>query len=241
MPTFALMTHRLALSPLSLAGIFLVLTHGEVATCQESSEVPFLPLPVSEDAYEALQDFSPFRRTIDLSDSIVLTGIARIESDVYATLFDTETTESHVVSEIANSRGWQLVGVGGDEEDLESLTAKIQMDGGEVVSIRYEPLSEEMLRRKPGQSGSSQGKTQLSASQEEEAKRAAVNYRRGFSSDGYRDEIPREVLEKLSRIPVQQREAINRHMIGLRNQGIGTDERRQIYNGLLDRALRSRR
>jgi hypothetical protein len=37
-----------------------------------------------------------------------------------------------------------------------------------------------------------------------------------------------------------QRETINQQMLGLRNQGLGLDERRKIYEGLVDRSLQSR-
>jgi hypothetical protein len=71
-----------------------------------------------------------------------------------------------------------------------------------------------------------------------EAKQAAVNYKEGFTSDGYPRQPPPEMVEKLSRLSVGQREDINRQMIGLRNQGLGLDERRKIYEKLVDRSIR---
>lgn len=205
--------------------------HGE-----HPSFVEYLPEPLSDLAFEAIRDSSPFRRTIQLSDSIVLTGMARIEGEVFATLFDTATMETHLVAEIANSEGWQLVDLAGDEADLESLTAKIQVEGGEVVSIRYENTP---LVARPGSGMASSGK-RLSEKDLSEAKEMAQNFKKEASFDGYSKVTP-ELIRKLSAISSERREAINRVMIGLRNQGVGMSERRQTYDRLLEGAPRSRR
>ena len=42
-----------------------------------------------------------------------------------------------------------------------------------------------------------------------------------------------EMVAKLSRLSTGQREEINRQMLGLRNQGLGLDERRKIYENLV--------
>ena len=103
----------------------------------QGESVSFLPREVTAENFTELRTLSPFRRSIDLSDSLVLTGMATIDGQVYATLFDSSATESFVVSEQANKNGWRLVGIRGNETNLESLTAKIQVDGGQVISIRY--------------------------------------------------------------------------------------------------------
>ena len=193
---------------------------------------------MTRENFEEFQSRSPFLRSVGLSDSIVLTGVARIEDDVFATLFDTKTTESHVVSQHANSEGWQLVGIRGDETDLESLTAKIQISGGEVVSIRYEKLPASARIGKPGSGSGGRGSARLSDRDLREAKEAARNYRNGFSSDGFPNKPPRDVAEKLSRMSENQREVINRRMIELRNRGMGMDERRRIYVDMVNRTAR---
>ena len=63
-----------------------------------------------------------------------------------------------------------------------------------------------------------------------------MNYKEGFTSDGYPNAPPPEMLQKLSRLSVGQREDINRQMLGLRNQGLGMDERRKIYENLVEKA-----
>ncbi len=207
----------------------------------DSAATQGLPEAVTAEHFDALKSHSPFLRSVGLSDSIVLTGLARIHNETFATLFDTESRESHLVSRSANPEGWQLVDVRGDESDLESLTAKIQIAGGEVLSIRYEKLSEKVTRRSPGGGGSDSASGHLNSDQMKEAKKAAVNYKEGFSSDGYPRQPPSELVKKLSKLNADQRESINRDMIELRNKGLGMDERRRIYNEKVDRSLSGRR
>ncbi|MDF1738469.1 MAG: hypothetical protein P1U86_04865 [Verrucomicrobiales bacterium] len=199
----------------------------------------FLPRPIDAESFTDLKGVSPFRRSIDFSDSIVLTGMARIEGNVYATLFDSESTLSYVVSENTNTEGWQLVGVRGDETDLESLTAKIQVNGGEVVSIRYAKVERQSASGSGG--GSSRGGGgSLSQEQIDDARRAGRNPAEGFRGDGYRGSPPPEVMEKLNKISAQQREELARRVMEMRNNGVNSDERRRIYSEALDRAARGR-
>lgn len=204
---------------------------------------PDLPQVVKSDSFDAIISSSPFTRTLGISDSLILTGVAHIERDVFATLFDTHTMESHVVSKKANAQGWQLVGVGGDAADLKTLSARIQVGGGQVITVRYQKPPAKIPRiLSRGGSGSSGGgnSTPLTPAQVEEAQKAAVNYKKGFTSDGYPKAPPAEMVEKLSRLSVSQREDINRQMIGLRNQGLGMEERRKVYEDAVERATRGR-
>lgn len=204
-----------------------------------------IPQPLNGEAFAALTSSSPFTRSLGLSDSVILTGVAHFEGEVFATLLDTQTMQSQVVGSTANFQGWQLVGVGGDPARLQTWTAQVQIEGGEVISIRYQPPPAKSTRSSSGSrssSSSSGGKSPpLSSSQIAEAKKAAVDYREGFSGDGYPRKPPAEVVEKLSRLSVSQREDINRQMLGLRNQGLGLEERRKIYDDTVNRAVQSRR
>ena len=203
-----------------------------------------IPPSVKEEDFEALLTNSPFTRSLGVSDSIILTGVAHFENDVFATLLDTKTMESHVVSKTANFQGWQLVGVGGNSAEMRTWSAKIQVPGGEVVSIRYQqpPKKTVLAKSGAGSSGGSGGNSPpLSSSQLSEAKNAAVNYKEGFNADGYPRAPPPEMVAKLARLSVSQREDINKQMFGLRNQGLGLDERRKIYENLVDRSGQGRR
>ena len=205
-----------------------------------------IPQPLKDEDFDALLSNSPFTRSLGFSDSMILTGIAHIDNDVVATLLDTKTMESHVVSKTANFRGWQLVGVGGNAAEIKTWSARIQVPGGEVVSIRYQEPPKKAYLAKSGKGGSGVGGSSggstppLSNAQIDEAKSAAVDYKKGFNADGYPKEPPPEMVAKLSRLSTSQREEINRTMFGYRNQGLGLDERRKIYEGLVDRSLQRR-
>ena len=212
-----------------------------------------LPQPVTEKNFAALKDQSPFLRSIGLSESIVVTGVAQMDGDVFASLFDLESRQTYLVGEEANSEGWQLVGIKGDRTDLESVTARIKIAGNEVVSIRYEKLSAKVF--KISSSGISKSKSdgggtgphggpdprKLTRDQMDDAKRGAHHYREGFQADGYPDKPPPATVAKLSRLSTPLREAINVKMFEHRNRGLGLPERAKIYEGLLDRALQSKR
>lgn len=205
-----------------------------------------LPQPLATNAYDALLSSSPFTRTLGVSDSLILTGLLYREDEVVATLLDTQTFASQVVGKTPNLQGWQLVGVGGDPANRQTWTAQIRVQTGEIVSIRYQSPPPRPASRsssssnRSGSSGSGGNMPPLSESQVREAQRAAVDYRQGFSADGYPRTPPPEMVERLSRLSVSQREEINRRMFGLRNQGLGLDERRRIYEGLVDRAGQQR-
>jgi hypothetical protein len=198
-----------------------------------------IPQPLKDDVFEALMMSSPFTRSLGLSDSLILTGVATFDKEVFATVLDTETMQSQVVSRKPNREGWHLIGVGGDPARMQTWTAKVQIPGGEILSIRYQKPPPKPARGSSGTNGSgvaTGGGPSLSTSQMEEAKKAAVNYREGFTSDGYPNQPPPEMVEKLSRLSVGQRENINREMLNLRNRGLGMNERRQIYENLVNRA-----
>lgn len=211
-----------------------------------------LPQPLKSDAFEGLLTNSPFTRSLGISDSLILTGVAHINNEMVATLLDTQTMESHVVSKTPNREGWQLIGIGGDPAQMHTWSAKVQMQGGQITVIRYQKPPPRPARSSGaggsgagnrngssnGSGGSSGSPRPLNNSELEEAKKAAVNYKEGFTSDGYPRQPPPEIVEKLSRMSVQQREDINRQMIDIRNRGLGMEERRRIYENMVDRESR---
>lgn len=193
------------------------------------------PEPVTEDDFAALKESSPFTRMVGASDSLVMTGLARIGEDVFVTVVDTKTRQAQLISTNTNSEGWKLVSYGGSERDIKTMTAKIQL-GAEVISIRYERLPPKTVS---GHAGARH--VRLDDRHAKEAKYAAHKYKEGFSSDGYPRQPPPDVVAKLSKLSTEQRESINREMIDLRNRGLGMEERRRIYNDKINHALRGGR
>lgn len=207
---------------------------------QQAEDDGAIPRAVHMEDFDALVTNSPFTRSLGVSDSLILTGVAHMEQEVYATLLDTKTFESHVVSRTPNYQGWQLVGVGGRSEEMQTWSARIQVPGGEVISVRYQKPPPRPAKSKAGSSSAGGSAPAISSAQMNEAKSAAVNYKEGFSSDGYPKAPPPEMVAKLSRLSTSQREDINRQMFNYRNQGLGLDERRKIYEGLVEKSLQRR-
>ena len=190
-----------------------------------------LPVAVTRENFAALMASSPFRRPLDLSKSLVLSGIGNIDGELFATLFDRETRETHIVSRSSNPRGWQIVGVDGDRADLETVTARIAVEGGEVFSVRFD---ETQLKPEP---------SRLPAIPREQADRIAQqarNYREGISGDGFPGPPPREIADKLSKLSEENRKRLIYEMEKMRNRGASSEERRQTFVRLVDRALRLR-
>jgi hypothetical protein len=194
------------------------------------------PVPVSEGDFAALTTNSPFLRSLDLSQSLILTGIARIEEDLYATLFDRESRETHVVSKSANGQGWRMVEVTGKTSDLETVTARIAVAGGEVFTVRFDENQLKPGEGKPG-GGPGGGPGQASSNS------PAANYKEGIRGDGFRGPPPPEIVEKMSKMSEEQREKMILRIQEIRekNPEISSEERRTIFNRMLDRELEGQR
>lgn len=140
---------------LSLAAVMAFLSCSPLQSAEPSPD-PDLPQPVSPDDLAPLITASPFTRSLNLSDSLVLTGIAYIEGKPVATLLNKETKENYVVSEVPNAQGWRLAETSATVQ-LNRTQAKI-MVGAEVVTVRYseEQLTPEAMKKggyKPGGGG----------------------------------------------------------------------------------------
>lgn len=97
---------------------------------------PDLPTTFDPVVMTPLLENPPFTRSVNLSDSLILTGIAYVDGKPIATLLDKETKKNYVVSDKPNSHGWTLQEAS-KTTDVKKTQAKVVI-GGEVVSIRYD-------------------------------------------------------------------------------------------------------
>ena len=179
-----------------------------------------LPIPVVANHFSELMKNSPFTRSLDLSESLILTGVANVEGKPVATLMNKDTKETYVISEYPNAQGWKMVGIS-DDIDLVKVTAKIALSGGEVVTVRFD---ESQL--KPG-----------------EAKPAAGpgSDRKGDEKDGRRKRSgggpPPEVMEKLRSLTEEQRTKLREYMSKQfqKNSNMSSDERRAMLGKAVER------
>tara|TARA_R110002096_G_scaffold26518_10_gene81783 strand:- start:4688 stop:5338 length:651 start_codon:yes stop_codon:yes gene_type:complete len=191
----------------------------------------FAPEPVTEEDFAELKEHSPFLRPLDLSQSLVLTGLAEVDGKLIATLRHRKTKETHVVSgsSSANALGWQLVGVEGDQNDLQTLSARISVGRGEVVSIGFD---DQQLRPRTVLIG-----PKVPASEAKRIAKEAQNYRRGISADGFSGAPPRELADKLSRLSEEQRGRLIYQVSEMRKKGVSSEERRKVFVRMVDQAL----
>ena len=131
-----------------LLGVGVLQTHSADAV---TTGDPDLPQPVAPDDLAAIITSSPFTRSLNLSDSLVLTGIAYIDGKPVATLLNKETKENFVVSQVPNAQGWRLAETNATVQ-LNRAQAKI-MIGSEMITVRYSDESPESMKKggfKPG-------------------------------------------------------------------------------------------
>lgn len=117
----------------------LLLSVGVSCTCLAAEPDPDLPQPFDPNTLAPIMTSSPFTRMVNMSDNLVLTGIAYINGKPVATVFNKETKESHIVSSEPNFQGWVL-NEAMPAPDITRSRAKITI-GGEQVSVHYATIT----------------------------------------------------------------------------------------------------
>jgi len=187
------------------------------------------PSPVTEEDVRVIRENSPFTRSLNLSDSLILTGIASLEEEVVVTLLDKNTKETYVVTGQPNAQGWKMVEVDGTSGELEKITAKIAVPGGEVVAVRFD---ESQLT--PGESKPAAGRGPRERGDGRGPRRGARDGRRG---------PPPEVRQKFAQLSEDQRRKLFQRMAEIRaeNPDLSREEMRNRMRSMLDRAVEANR
>jgi hypothetical protein len=105
---------------------------------------PDLPQPFDPASVAQVTAHSPFTRMVNMSDNLVLTGLAYIAGKPVATVFNKETKESHIVSTEPNFQGWVL-NEALPAADVSRSRAIITI-GGETVKLSYASLSADDIK-----------------------------------------------------------------------------------------------
>lgn len=194
-------------------------------------EVSHIPSVVEDGDFSALKGQSPFLRSVNLSDSLILTGLAMVNNEQVATLLNKETKETFVVSSKLNSQGWKMVELKSDP-DLEKVAAKVAIEGGEVVTVRY---AEWQL--KPGESKPGAG-----PSTEQGPGPGPGGMRGPGGGDGERRGPPPEFREKMSQLSEEQRGEMFRKMSELREKQpeMSREDRGKLMSEMMDRMLQKK-
>jgi hypothetical protein len=191
-----------------------------------------LPEPLQENEFESLKARSPFLRTLDPSESLILAGIAIIDGNYVATLRERETKKTHILSTTNNEEGWRIVGVEGNPANLASVAAKISV-AEEVFTVRYD---QQQLKPPPPNWRTT---IKLSKEQQEDVVEQAKNFREGIRGDGHRGPPPPELVKRLERLSQRQREEIIARIHEMRNRGVESEVRQQAIIRMADRAIAS--
>ncbi len=96
-----------------------------------------LPQSVSAKHFDALMKQSPFTRAFNLSDTLVLSGVAKLNDKPVATLIDTVDGQTIAISASPNHLGWKLVEFE-RPDDLEVAIASVAVDNGEILRVYYD-------------------------------------------------------------------------------------------------------
>lgn len=191
-----------------------------------------LPQSVATSHFELLTANSPFTRSLNLSDSLILTGIAVMDGKKVATLMNKETKETYVVSDLPNPQGWKMVEVAGNDE-LDKVAAKISVDGGEVVTVRYSDWALKPGEAKPATGGGGE---------------IREGERRGFGrGEGRGDGRPSfgpspEIRAKMEALPEEKRRQLFDHMMKLRTEkpDMSWEDRGKEFQKALERLEKSK-
>ena len=176
---------------------------------------PDLPQPLNLDSAQPLLQSSPFTRALDLSDSLMLTGLAYVQGKPVATITDRSTRQSYLVSEEPNAQGMRLAEASASNEPRRTLVTLVV--GTEEVTIHYNegqltpttnksafasrfPTEQEVTRKDENGKSYISGSMYLSDADHE-------TYRHGMSPearDKFRQEI-RVARDKMSSFSPQER------------------------------------
>lgn len=172
---------------------------------------PDLPQPLNPAVADSLLQSSPFTRSINLSESLRLTGVAFVGGKPVATVKDRSTGKRYVVTETPNALGWKLADAWPASE-VNGIEVRIIV-GGEIVELRYADTSGGSKAR-PVSSGSvSSGPSRFPTPQEFTGKDEKGEYVRGvpYLSDSDREKfrnIPRDVREKFLNLVHDHRDTL---------------------------------
>jgi hypothetical protein len=212
---------------------FLLVSGSLQASDLPASGVP-LPEVLEETDFDELKNQSPFVRTLDPSESLILVGLAKIDGELVATLRERVTKKTHILTSKDNEEGWRIVGVDGDLSDLGTVEAQISF-AEQVYAIRYD---QQMIT--PPTLPKWRRTIKLSEKEQKYVVYQAQNFRRGISGDGYRGATPPALADKLSRISQGQREEIIARLRDMDNRGISSEDRQKAAHQMTDRAIRAR-
>jgi hypothetical protein len=176
---------------------------------------PDVPMPFDAALAGSLLEHPPFTRALNLSESLLLTGVAYVDGKPVATIKDVTTNKSYLVSDEPNAMGWRLAEASPSTQ-LDQAEVKLLI-GTEIVPVRYNQMQMMPQRRSGSRYGSSSGYNPARPPTAEEftGRDEKGNYVRAspYLSDSDREKfrnIPRDTRDKFINIIHENRERMFR-------------------------------
>ena len=86
----------------------------------------------TDSSFQDLLGNSPFLRPLNLSNSLIVTGLANVEGETLATIFDKQDETTTLVTDATgNERGMRIVGISRDRRSKQ-IALKVSVRGDEV-------------------------------------------------------------------------------------------------------------
>jgi hypothetical protein len=178
---------------------------------------PDVPEPFDASLAGALLEHPPFTRALNLSESLLLTGVAYVDGKPVATVKDVKTNQSYLVSDEPNAMGWRLA-ESSPSMRLDRAEVKI-MIGTEIVPVRYSETQMVPQKRSGGSSGSSGSgynpsrpptPEEFTGRDEKGAYVRGMPYLNDADREKFRNGISREAREKFLNVVHDNREKMFR-------------------------------
>ena len=117
-------------------GVSVVIWASCIVSCAAQGLLSEPQMP-GEEIFSHLRKASPFLRTLSISDTYALRGVAKFDDIEVATLYNRETKKTILVTpEEENEYGLKLVKIV-EGKDLSGVSAEVSF-GGEVAQVKYE-------------------------------------------------------------------------------------------------------
>ena len=96
------------------------------------------PEPITKENFRSLLENSPFQRILDFKKTYALRGIAKVDDQSVAWLYNRHKKKTVTVREDeANDLGMTLVAVNQDPNDLQGVSVEVRI-GNEAIELNYE-------------------------------------------------------------------------------------------------------
>lgn len=166
---------------------------------------PDLPQPFNTSVMQQLVDNPPFTRVLNLSESLQLTGLAFIDGKPVATVKDSASNKTHVISEVPTADGWKLVSAS-NVSQIQNTGVQI-MVGGVIVDLRYS-ATQTTPTKKGGSTPSRIPTKEEFTGRDEKGEYVRATPYLSDSDRSKMREIPRDVREKFLNVVHDHRDTL---------------------------------